>query len=133
LLQRVLANRPQQLMSAVVYLFPNPLTAKKLRQPFLERTIDLLQKQPKWAARDHYLAATAYSILGNFSKGRADFEKALVLEPGFVSWRYDFARYLYQYGRLQEAEKQLKTILERQPSHQRAKDLLYKTKDKLAN
>ena len=133
MLQRLLADRPQQLISAAAHLYPDPMTAQKQRRPFLEKALTLLREQPTWSARDHYLAATAHSGLGQLAEGSLHFEKALSMEPQQISWRYEYARYLYQAENLAEAEKQLLTILDRQPSHQRASEFLKKIKDRSAN
>ena len=133
MLQRLLADRPQQLISAAVHLYPDPMTAKKQRRPFLEKALALLREQPTWSARDHYLAATAYCGLDQLSEGSLNFEKALGTEHQQISWRYEYARFLYEAENLGEAEKQLLTILDRQPGHKRASDFLKKIRDRSAN
>ncbi len=133
MLQGLLADRPEQLMSAAAYLYPNPLTSMKPRRPFLERTLGLLAKKETWSAGDYCLAGRAHFILHHSSDGRAAFERALAIEPRQTSWRYEYARFLYHEECLSDAERQLLTILDQQPEQKRAREFLQRIRERVGN
>ena len=45
-------------------------------------------------------------------------------EPTQVDWRYEFAQFLYEQGRLAEARRQLLILIAQQPNHRQALSLL---------
>ena len=133
MLSRILAKRPHQLASAANYLFPDAEAARTERRPFAREILRLLHEQPNWRAKDFHLAATAYATLGRYAEGRSAFERSLTDEPQQIIWRYEFAFFLYRHGHYEEAQIELLTILQQQPRHRRAQDLLLKLKERLAN
>jgi hypothetical protein len=52
------------------------------------------------------------------------YQRALVLEPGQLAWRFQFAEFLLVQGRLREAWEQLWIILASQPAYAAARALL---------
>ncbi len=124
ILRRLVAERPEQVLLAARYLCPDPESSCQPFAPFFEKVLQLLKDKPRWEAQDFHFAAAAFAGLGDFSKAREAFKTALDQEPNQSDWRMEFANCLYHGGRYQEAQSQLLTLLELQPSHQRAHNLL---------
>jgi tetratricopeptide (TPR) repeat protein len=131
MIHRILANRPGQVLLAADYLFAD--VDSKQRSLFLKRVVALFAEEPHPSARDFHVAATAYATLGPFSKARDAFEQALAREPRQTGWRYELALFLYEHGKYQESRAELLAILEQRPDHNRARNLLSRVSDRLAN
>jgi tetratricopeptide (TPR) repeat protein len=134
ILRRLLANRPVQALAAADYLFPDGDSKERL--PFLERIVELLSENPNPSgtnstARDSHLAAIAQWSLGSFPKAFQAFQKALADEPRQTGWRYEFALFLYEHGKYQEAQSELLAILQQRPEHKRARNLLSRVSDRM--
>jgi tetratricopeptide (TPR) repeat protein len=111
------------LRRAAVILFPNPGSAE--RRPFLEQALAILDQQTApLTADDLHGKAQVLDSLGHPAGAVAAYEAALQLDPQQAGWRFALARLLYQQGRLQEARRELRTVLSQQPKNTRAQELL---------
>jgi tetratricopeptide (TPR) repeat protein len=124
ILREVLPDRPETLVKAAADLFPDPeMTAE--RQPFLEKALALLERRPPpRKADDLYLEGRIYRSWGRWTEAAVCYEKALAQEPYQADWRCEYARVLRHQDRLQEARRELLTVLEQQPGHDGARRLL---------
>lgn len=129
----VLPDNPTLLRAAAFQLYPQPEAATQ-RRPFLEKVLLLLKEQPRPpSAADLRLRALVHGDLGQPAEALTAYESALAREPLQVGWRYEFARLLYQQGRLQDARRELLTVLGQQPGHTQALELLEAVTRDLAN
>jgi O-antigen ligase/tetratricopeptide (TPR) repeat protein len=124
LLTQVLPDRPDQLVSAAMHLYPKPEVADQ-RQPFLEKALLLLAKQPADSLKpeDRHAQALAYSSLGQWQEAVFAYQAALSRAPHQVTWRYELAELLYQAGRVYESRRELVSLLQQQPGHTQARQL----------
>jgi tetratricopeptide (TPR) repeat protein len=121
---KVLPDRPDLLVQAADLLYPTPEAAAE-RQPFMEKALDLLRRQPgPLRAEDLHLRAVAHAALGRTREAVADYQAALSQGPRQVAWRYELAQLLYRDGRLSDARRELEQILKQQPDHPPARELL---------
>ncbi|HXG09752.1 MAG TPA: O-antigen ligase family protein [Gemmataceae bacterium] len=124
ILEEVLPDRPDVLVTAAVRLYPDPEDEEK-RRPLLERALAAQEQQPaRLKARDLHLRGSICAALGQEEEAVTAYREALALEPLQVEWRFELAGLLHQQGRLQEARRELITLLQRQPKNWKARKLL---------
>lgn len=123
ILRLVIPDRPDVLMGAASYLFPDP-EATEGRRPFLEKAMALLNQRPApLTADDLHLKGQVYSALDRPAEALAAYREALAREPLQVEWRYELAELLYQQGGAEEAYRELLTVLGLRPDHGPAREL----------
>jgi tetratricopeptide (TPR) repeat protein len=123
LVNKVLPDRPDLLLAVASQLYPQP-EALAQRRPFLEKALALLANRPDlMKAKDLQVKASIHRSLGQPEEALAAYREALAREPQQVGWRYEFAKLLYQQGRLQEARHELLIILGQQAGHAQAREL----------
>jgi tetratricopeptide (TPR) repeat protein len=119
-LGRVLPDDPGLLARAASHLYPRPEQAAE-RSPFLERALVLLEQRPgPLRAQDLHTKAVIHTSLGQPVEALATYRAALRREPRQADWRYEFAQLLYQQGYVQEARREVLTVLRQQPRHAQA-------------
>jgi tetratricopeptide (TPR) repeat protein len=122
ILERVLPDKPDCLVEAAFQLYPQSAAE---RRPFLEKALDPLKTPPgPRNAGDWHAKARIHKGLGQPLESLAAYRSAIGLEPGQVSWRYEFAQLLYQEGQVREARRELEAVLAQQPEHAAARKLL---------
>jgi tetratricopeptide (TPR) repeat protein len=120
----VLPDDPELLYQAAVQLAPESETAPR---PLLRRAVELLRERPGEPNADVLLLeARALVRLGRPAEAVDAFERLEARSPRGVDWRYEFAQVLHEQGRLAEARRELRTLLQQQPDHTRGKDLYQK-------
>jgi hypothetical protein len=72
------------------------------------------------------------NALGRPADAAAAYEELVLQEPGRVEWRLEFARLLYEQGRLRDARRELLTVVAQQPTNAGARELLTEVDRKLA-
>lgn len=117
----VLPDDPKQLAEAAVLRFPRPADAAQ-RQVYLEKALTLLAAPRDGAGWQ--LRARIHSQAGQPQEALAAYQSALSLEPRRTDWRFERAELLVQQGRLDQARAELTTLLDQDPSHAKARDLL---------
>jgi O-antigen ligase/tetratricopeptide (TPR) repeat protein len=124
IVDQVLPDKPEILVMAANVLYPQP-TQKALQRPFLEKALALtLRSARSPQAADYVLQARILRDLDRFGDAILAYQQALLLDPGQIAWRFQFAEFLYEQGRLGEAREQLGIILASQPAHAAALALI---------
>lgn len=127
---QVLPHDPKLLLEAALRLYPE---ATADRQPYLEEALGLLEtRSALLAAEDLHLKAVILSALDRSHEASATYEAALAREPRQATWRFEFARLLYQQNRLRESQQELLIVLSYQPDHSAARELLTSVERKIA-
>jgi hypothetical protein len=95
------------------------------RRPFLDKALALLEQKPgPLEARDLHQKAQVFWALWQLKQATATYQEALAQDGLNVEWRYEYAKLLYQQGRLKDAKDELYLVLGL-PSHPgEARDLL---------
>jgi O-antigen ligase len=127
----VLPDRPEVIVSAARFLvFPEESPHKG---KLLERALSLLE-QPGRALtpEDFYLKAEIYVLLDQPDRAIAAYEEALGRRPGAAGWRYELARLLRERGRLEQARRELRSLLGEHPGHAQARALYHEVIQSLA-
>jgi O-antigen ligase len=124
LLDRVLPERADLWLAAADRLYPEPDAAEK-RRPLLEKALALLEDSSAAPTGDDlHQRAVLCASLGRPADALVAYEQALGRKPDQVSWRLEFAGLLRDRGRLRDSRRELLTILEDQPGHEQARELL---------
>jgi O-antigen ligase/tetratricopeptide (TPR) repeat protein len=122
LIRMVLPQRPELLLTAATRLYPEDEPGRK---PFLQHALDLLAAQPgPLTGKDLRAKARVHQSLGQTAAMMAAYEALLALEPYETNWRLEFARILYDQGRLIDARRELLIVLDQQPQNTQARDML---------
>ena len=125
-------TRPDLLPAAAAHLYPSPQGAAG-RRPILEEALRLLEARPgPLAGPDLRLKAFLLNALGRPAEAASAYEELVLRNPGRVEWRLEFARLLYEQGRLREARRELLTIVAQRPTHAAARQLLAEVDRELA-
>jgi O-antigen ligase len=120
IIRRVIPDRPEVLLAAADYLYPEPKTpeAKEGRRRILERVLLLWEQGPApLSANDLHLQAQVYRSLHRPEEALASLRAALDQEPLQVEWRFELAQLLAQQGLVQEAHRELLRVLDVRPLH----------------
>jgi hypothetical protein len=132
ILQRVLPEQPQVLLKAASYLFPHADQTAE-RRPFLEKALVLLANQPPPQSPDNlHLKAEIHQSLGEEAEALSAYQAALARKPWQADWRFDLAACYSQQDRWEEAQAELRRVLEQQPGHRPAQHLLEQVTRELA-
>jgi Tfp pilus assembly protein PilF len=83
-------------------------------------------------AEDLRLKASIRGSLGQDEAAREAYQAALALEPMHLDWRNEFAELLYEQGRFRDAHQELLAILVLDPQNARARQLLDKVAQGIA-
>jgi O-antigen ligase len=118
---RVLPDDPELLYQAAVKLAPQGENAQR---PFLRRAVELLQERRGDATDESLLLeARALVLLNRTEEALPAFERLAARSPRSIDWRYEFAQVLHAQGRLDEARRELRALLQQQPEHRGGKEL----------
>ncbi len=124
LIEKVLPEDAGVLLSAAARLHPDSEAVEE-RRPFLEKALRVLDaKSRQLAARDWRVKALTHQALGQPEKAVEAYREMLGREPHRVEWRYEFARYLYELHQLDESRRELVIVLNQDPSHGLARELI---------
>jgi O-antigen ligase/tetratricopeptide (TPR) repeat protein len=119
---QVLPEDPKILLAAALQLYPQPAAE---RQVFLDKALALVEKpRASMTAEDLHVKASIQLVQGRLEEGFLTYQAALEREPRQVSWRFEFAQLLLRQKRLPEARRELLNVLELQPGHPAAGELL---------
>ncbi len=124
LIEDVLPDKPGQLLRVALELYPPPAD-KVEREPFLDQALELLE-QPGNGLKvpELRLKANALYLAGRMSEARTAFNTAILLDPGLVDLRIDYAKFLFEVGLKREAKLELFKILSNDSKEPRALELL---------
>jgi tetratricopeptide (TPR) repeat protein len=118
--EKVLPENPALLLTAARQLADISVDAK----PLLEKALRLLAAQVgPLSAGDLHLKAQAHRALEQTREALAAYQAALDERPDAPEWRYEFADLLHRQGRLQDARRELNTILAGRPGYDKAREL----------
>jgi tetratricopeptide (TPR) repeat protein len=124
MLQWVLPARADVLLLAAQQLFPEEEAVAE-RQPFLEKSLAALRRKgPALSTDDWYVKAQVHKLSAQPQLAIEAYRAAIAREPRQVGWRYELAEVLYHEGSLQQARRELETILLQHPNYAPAKRLL---------
>jgi hypothetical protein len=120
----LLPDRADMMVTAAYRLFPGP-DAAAARRPFLDRAGRVLEDRagPLTPPEMHARALVLQS-LGRRDEAATAYQTLVAREPRQVAWRFEFARLLSDLGRLEESRRQLLDLLEQDPNHSAARELL---------
>jgi tetratricopeptide (TPR) repeat protein len=126
----ILPGRVEVLVKTALQLYPGP-EGRAQRQPFLDQLAALAERRSAiQTANDHYLYGVLLEAQGQPAAALRAWEKALSRAPNQADWRLEYARLLYQTGRLDDALKAVQQVLEQAPQNVPAlalhKAILYK-------
>ncbi len=123
-MEKVLPDSPEVLLAAALHLYPNEGSIEK-RRPFLEKALRILGEESSGlGARELHVKARVYKALDQPARAIQAYRELLDRESSQVSWRFEFARYLYDLGKPEEARRELVVVLAQEPNHRSARDLL---------
>jgi O-antigen ligase len=100
LVENVLPDNPDLLIVAALMRFPDAGAAKQ-RQPFMDKALYILESQPEGTV-----------------------PRELSVSEETLKARVEFARYLYERGKLEEARRELRLVLQQINNYGPARDLL---------
>jgi O-antigen ligase len=123
ILARILPDRPGQLLRAATTLYPAPEDGDE-RRPFLEKALTVLARQPALSAEEYEEKARAHTALEQPDAALMAYRAALDRRPEAGDWRLAYARLLFKQGRLQEARREVRTVLDLRPQDAPARELL---------
>jgi Flp pilus assembly protein TadD len=117
----VLPDDPKLLYEAALKLAGEGENAQR---PFLRRVVELLRERPG-EPKDEALLLEARALvrLNRAEEALPAFERLAARSPRDGDWRYEFAQALHERGRLDEARRELRSLLRQQPEHRRGKEL----------
>jgi O-antigen ligase/tetratricopeptide (TPR) repeat protein len=131
LIDKVLPERAETVVAAADQLYPDADAGR--RRPFLERARALLDgRRGPLGPADLHLRAGIEAALGDPAAALTSYQDALRLDPHQTAWRCEYARLLLRQGRLREAQRELRTVLVRQPGQPQARQLLEQVARELA-
>ncbi len=123
LLERILPDRPEQIVAAAAQLDPDPGAPR--RRPFHEKALRLLSAPGiVRSASDLHLKAVLHESLGEAEQASRAYRAALDQAPQETEWRYEYARLLLRQGQLTEARIQVEAILSDHPDQREGNRLL---------
>jgi tetratricopeptide (TPR) repeat protein len=101
-------------------------SAEMARSLFLQRALELIQKsRPAVNEEESYwLSGEVYRELGRLEAAINSYHKAVQRRPGQLQWRLELAKALYEAQRYEEARRQTRLILSRDPHRTDARSLL---------
>ena len=128
MLEKVLPDSPDVLYASALYLYPDDGAVEK-RRPFLEKALSLLQSNneelgPQEAQRNVYLKVRVHRALEKSDEAIQAYRQLIAWDLSKVSYRMEFAYYLYELRKFDEARHELTLVLALNPSYGAAKALL---------
>jgi O-antigen ligase len=123
MLQELVPDDPAVLSSVALHAYPRPENAASQR-PFFEKALALLEARGNsLSAEESCLKASLCVRLNKPAEAIEAWQAALALRPLETGWRYELAQLLYEQQRNQEAIRELRFVLDREPSHPAAQQL----------
>lgn len=124
LVEKVLPDKPSVLLAAALRLYPDAGAVNE-RRPFLEKALGLLEaKSAKLTPRELLMKAQVHKALDQPERAVESYRILLDRDPSQADRRLEFARYLYDLGKLEEAGHELSVVLAQKPNHGAARELL---------
>jgi O-antigen ligase/tetratricopeptide (TPR) repeat protein len=124
LLDQVLPDNPEVLLKAALGRYPEVGSTER-RRPFLEKALRLLDaKEEELGPQDLLVKARIYKALEQPEQAIAAYRDCLNRNPAQLPVRYEFANYLCDLHKLEEARHELTVIVAQDPKNGAAKDLL---------
>jgi O-antigen ligase/tetratricopeptide (TPR) repeat protein len=124
LLEKVLPDKPQILLAAALHLYRDFGSVER-RRPFLERALRLLESEEEGPGqRDLLVKARIYRALEQPEQAIPLYRQCLKRDASQVRLRFEFANYLREEHKLEDAHRELTVILAQEPKSGAAKGLL---------
>jgi O-antigen ligase/tetratricopeptide (TPR) repeat protein len=124
LLKEVLPDSPEVLLAAALTRYPEDGSVRR-RRPFLQKALRLLESNEKGPApQDLLVKARVYKALEKPDQAIPLYKEFFNRDASQLRVRYEFASYLHQVRKLEEAHHELTVILARDPKYGAAKNLL---------
>ncbi len=123
LLHELLPDDPAMLSAVALHVYPRREDAARQR-PFFEKALALLEDRGgTLQAEEWSLKAGLCARLGKPAEAVDAWHAALALRPLEIGWRYELAGLLHQQHRDEEARRELRLVLDREPGHSAARQL----------
>lgn len=123
LVEKVLPDDAEALLAAALSLYPDAAAAEE-RRPFLEKALRLLEsKSARLETQDLLVKARVYRALDRPEKALQSYRQLLDRVPAQARWRFEFASYLYELRKLEEARRELTLVLAQEPNDRQAREL----------
>ncbi len=128
LLEKVLPDSPDILYSAALYIYPDDGAVER-RRPFLEKALSLMQSNteelgPQEAQRNLSLKVRIHRALEQPDEAIQAYRDLIAWDRSKTSVRVEFAYYLYEQRRFEDAGRELHVVLALNPNNGAAKALL---------
>jgi O-antigen ligase len=120
---KVMPDAPVLLVLAAQQLYPKPEEVAS-RAPFYRKAVSLFAGNPPANPSEHALRAEACRELGLHADAVRAYRLALAGFPTQNTWRFALAETLLAMGDRSEAGRELRAVLDRDPSHAAARALL---------
>jgi O-antigen ligase/tetratricopeptide (TPR) repeat protein len=131
LLNEVLPDKAEMLVTAAAFLFPNP-DDRAARRPFMEKALNALRaSQAPRTPEQFALEAQLLHALGRSDDALAAYQRALVRLPRNWELRLELAALLIERKEYDDARLELIEVLHLQPGQPKALDLLNKIERQL--
>jgi tetratricopeptide (TPR) repeat protein len=124
LLDKVLPDNPAEVLRAGTELYPMA-SAKVEREPFIARTLELLDKPGHLlTASERHVKAKALYLAGRPTDALAAYRVAIQYNPTSIDLRLEYANLLHELGFIREARWELAGILVSDKGNARAQEML---------
>jgi len=128
ILEKVLPDSPDVLYDAAVFLYPDDGAVER-RRPFLEKALSLLQSNteelgPQEAQRNLYLKVRIHRALEQSDEAIKAYQDLIAWDRSKINLRIEFAYYLYELRKFEDARRELTVVLALNPNNGGAKALL---------
>ncbi len=124
MIDKVLPDKAGVLLAAALRLYPDA-SDTEARQPFVAKALVLLEaKSGRLEPAEMRVKALVHQALDQPEEAVASYRRLLRREPRQVEWRFEFARYLHTIHKLDESRRELVIVLNQDPHHGLARDLL---------
>lgn len=124
LVEKVLPDKPDVLLAAVLRLYPDFGSVQR-RRPFLEKALRLLEsKEEGTEPQDSLVKARIYKALDQRDQAILSYRAFLNRDASQMRVRYEFASYLHEVGKLEDSQHELMVILAQESKSGAARSLL---------
>jgi tetratricopeptide (TPR) repeat protein len=124
ILEKVLPDEPTIIEQSAVLLFPEPAEKPESYRSFHEKALSLLQANPaRTEPADEHLLGKILRRVGRNEEAITHLQRALDRDQSKNEWRYELAEALYDQERFEDAMLEVRTILMRQSTHRKAREL----------
>ncbi len=128
MLEKVLPDSPDVLYTAALFRYPDDGAVEK-RRPYLEKALSLLQSntedlEPEEEQRNLYLKVRIHRALEQSDEAIQAYRDLIAWDRSKTSLRVEFAYYLYELRKFDEARHELTVVLALNPMNGGAKALL---------